>query len=92
MQILFEVAAVAVIILTAITLVVLAFLIVILKNIKDISNLVRNEVELVKSDLDRVREEFAKEGFKLKALIDMIFGSIGWKGRKTKKEKNGENK
>lgn len=92
MQVLFEVAAVALIILATVTLVFLAFLIAILKNVRDISGLVRSEVELIKSDIDRAREGLAKEGLKFKGLLDLFMGSFGSKGRRMKRDKNGEDK
>jgi 5-bromo-4-chloroindolyl phosphate hydrolysis protein len=84
-DIFFFITTIAVIIISIILGVVLYYLIKILKNVRDITESVKEETNLIRKDIQDARENIKIEGFKLKHLISFFSNFLkDKKGRRTK--------
>jgi|YelNatPaOPRAMG01_1025707.scaffolds.fasta_scaffold14155_1 5-bromo-4-chloroindolyl phosphate hydrolysis protein len=84
-DIFFFITTIAVIVISIILGVVLYYLVKILKNVRDITESVKEETNLIRKDIQDARENIKVEGFKLKHLISFFSSFLkDKKGRKTK--------
>lgn len=75
MDIFFVISSVAVIILAILAIIVLVYLIKFVRNIKYISDKARVETDNLSKDMQSLRENIRKGGFRFKHLLN-FFGSI----------------
>lgn len=83
MDIFFAIASVATIILAVLIIILLIYLIKFVKNIKYISDKARTETDNLSHDMQILRENIHREGFKIKHALS-FFGSIIKRGKKGK--------
>jgi uncharacterized protein YoxC len=83
-DIFFFVTTIAVIVVAAVFAVVGFYFIGILKNVRDISDAVKEETNLIREDIHMAREDIKREGFKLKQLVS-LFSRFSMKKTRSKK-------
>ena len=81
-EIFFFISSIAAVILTILIGIIAAYLIRILRNVDDISNKAKDEVDLIKDDVADLRQNIREEGIKVKSFVS-FFNKL--KGRKNKK-------
>jgi uncharacterized protein YoxC len=85
-DIFFFVTTIAVVIVALAVAVVLFYSIKILKNVREISEAIKDETNLIREDIQAARENVRREGFKLKHLASFFSGFPNKKTR-SKKQK-----
>lgn len=78
-DIFFFITAVAVMLLTTIFAVALVYVVWILRDVRAIVARMRRASESLESDLNSLRQEVKQEGYKARALVDMVLGFISRK-------------
>ena len=83
-DIFFFVTTIAVIVFTAVFVVAAFYFIKILKNVRDVSEAVKEETDLIREDIRIARQDIRREGFKLKSLISLL---TSFSNKKTRSKK-----
>lgn len=89
-NIFFFITSVAVIVVTVLLIAVLVYVLLIVRNVKDITDRLREGSELIASDIAALRERLQKTGIKLQSIgsffWDKIFSRRGRGARKSVKK------
>ncbi len=86
-DIFFFITAVAVVVLAAIFAVVLVYVVFIVRDVQAIVARLRRASESLESDLNALRYEVKQEGYKARAMVDLVLGFVGRKISKAVKPK-----
>ena len=89
-DIFFFITAVAVVLLTAIFAVVLVYVVFIMRDVRAIVARMRRASESLESDFNALRNEVKQEGYKARALVDIVLGFISRKLTKVVRQKKGK--
>jgi len=68
----FFVTTIAVIVVAAVFTVALFYFIGVLKNVRDVSEAIKEETDLIRDDIRAARENMKRDGFKLKHIVSLF--------------------
>ena len=90
-NIFFYITSVAVVIVTILLAVVLVYVLMIVRNVKDISDRLREGSKLIEGDIKAMRERIGGVGVKLQNVADFFLGRFLRKKRSSRKAKATDN-